>query len=184
MVQHCAASLHYRREMSAVQTQAEALLPLATAQGSPHRVGWGTFWQGWVLIMQGQGATGLAQMHQSMQAILATRQGLSYTYCRVVLAAAAGQVGEVEAGLRLLAGAITAFEAGEQGELLAEAYRLQGEFLLRQAASDAMPAEACFHPALEVAPLYGWFTEGFDTADLQEARALLDALGCGAEHGG
>jgi predicted ATPase len=28
-----------------------------------------------------------------------------------------------------------------------------------------------------LAPIYGWFTEGFDTADLQEARALLDALG-------
>ena len=27
-----------------------------------------------------------------------------------------------------------------------------------------------------VGPIYGWFTEGFDTADLQEARALLDAL--------
>src|SRR5262249_9058225 len=26
-----------------------------------------------------------------------------------------------------------------------------------------------------LAPVYGWFTEGFDTADLQEARALLDA---------
>jgi predicted ATPase len=27
-----------------------------------------------------------------------------------------------------------------------------------------------------LAPIYGWFTEGFDTADLQEAQALLDAL--------
>jgi len=27
-----------------------------------------------------------------------------------------------------------------------------------------------------LAPIYGWFTEGFDTADLQEARALLEAL--------
>src|SRR5262249_48651136 len=27
-----------------------------------------------------------------------------------------------------------------------------------------------------LAPIYGWFTEGFDTADLQEARALLDVL--------
>jgi predicted ATPase len=27
-----------------------------------------------------------------------------------------------------------------------------------------------------LAPMYGWFTEGFDTADLQEARALLDEL--------
>jgi predicted ATPase len=25
-----------------------------------------------------------------------------------------------------------------------------------------------------LAPVYGWFTEGFDTADLQEAKALLD----------
>jgi predicted ATPase len=29
-----------------------------------------------------------------------------------------------------------------------------------------------------LAPIYGWFTEGFDTADLQEARALLAALSC------
>jgi predicted ATPase len=25
-------------------------------------------------------------------------------------------------------------------------------------------------------PIYGWFTEGFDTADLQEAKALLESL--------
>src|SRR5262249_51334589 len=27
-----------------------------------------------------------------------------------------------------------------------------------------------------LAPLYGWFTEGFDTADLHEAKALLEEL--------
>jgi hypothetical protein len=27
-----------------------------------------------------------------------------------------------------------------------------------------------------LSPVYGWFTEGFDTADLKEAKALLDAL--------
>jgi predicted ATPase len=27
-----------------------------------------------------------------------------------------------------------------------------------------------------LASIYGWFTEGFDTADLQEAKALLEAL--------
>jgi predicted ATPase len=30
-----------------------------------------------------------------------------------------------------------------------------------------------------LAPIYGWFTEGFDTADLQEAKALLDELALG-----
>ena len=28
-----------------------------------------------------------------------------------------------------------------------------------------------------LAPVYGWFTEGFDTRDLKEAKALLDLLG-------
>jgi predicted ATPase len=27
-----------------------------------------------------------------------------------------------------------------------------------------------------LAPVYGWFTEGFDTRDLKKARALLDEL--------
>ena len=27
-----------------------------------------------------------------------------------------------------------------------------------------------------LAPIYGWFAEGFDTADLQEAKALLEEL--------
>jgi hypothetical protein len=26
-------------------------------------------------------------------------------------------------------------------------------------------------------PIYGWFTEGFDTPDLKDAKALLDELG-------
>ena len=28
-----------------------------------------------------------------------------------------------------------------------------------------------------LAPVYGWFTEGFDTADLQDAQILLEELG-------
>jgi predicted ATPase len=27
-----------------------------------------------------------------------------------------------------------------------------------------------------LAPVYGWFTEGFDTLDLKEAKALLEDL--------
>jgi predicted ATPase len=30
-----------------------------------------------------------------------------------------------------------------------------------------------------LAPVYGWFTEGLDTADLQEAEELLEELGRG-----
>ena len=37
-----------------------------------------------------------------------------------------------------------------------------------------MPGHAAAYDLLT--PVYGWFTEGFDTADLQEARALLETL--------
>jgi predicted ATPase len=33
-----------------------------------------------------------------------------------------------------------------------------------------------------IAPIYGWFTEGFDTPDLKEAKALLEELGRAAPH--
>jgi predicted ATPase len=95
--------------------------------------------------------------------------------------------------------------------MLTEAYRLQGELLLRQSVPDAAQAASCFQQAFTIArrqkaqswelrtalslsrlwqrqgkraeerkllaPIYRWFTEGFDTADLQEAKALLKGLG-------
>jgi predicted ATPase len=113
-----------------------------------------------------------------------------------------GYPAQAETLLRLLAEALTAFEANGRGDMLAEAYRLQGQFLLWRAAPDAAQAEACFQQALVIARLqqakswelrvamslarlwqqkgklaeahellaeiYNWFTEGLDTADLQE----------------
>ena len=35
-----------------------------------------------------------------------------------------------------------------------------------------------------LAPVYGWFTEGFDTLDLKEAKALLDELASWNKLGG
>ena len=32
------------------------------------------------------------------------------------------------------------------------------------------------YPSGQLAPVYGWFTEGFDTRDLKEAKALLEEL--------
>jgi predicted ATPase len=149
-------------------------------------------------------------MYQGLAAILATGQSLGRPRWLVMLAEAAGHAGKVEEGVRLLAEALTAFEARGLGDMLVEAYRLQGELLLRQAVPDVGQAEASFQQALAIArrqqakswelraamslsrlwqqqgqraparqllaKVYGWFTEGFDTADLQEAKALLAAL--------
>jgi predicted ATPase/class 3 adenylate cyclase len=206
--QFWAVWLYYRRrDVLAVQAQAESLLTLATAQGFPLFVAHGTYWRGWALAMQGEGEAGLAQLRQGLAAVVATGNEVTQPICLVLLAEAAGHVGQVEEGLSRLAEALAAFEAGGRGDLLAEAYRLQGTLLLRQATPDAAQAEACFQQALAIArrqqakslelraamslsrlwqhqgkraeahallaPIYGWFTEGFDTADLQEAQALL-----------
>jgi predicted ATPase/DNA-binding winged helix-turn-helix (wHTH) protein len=211
MARHFVAFLHYhRREAMAVQAQAEALLTLATAQGLPLWVGHGTCWRGWALAVQGQGEAGMAQLRQGLAAVLATGQTLTQPVHLVLLAEAVGYAGQVEAGLPLLAEALTAFEASGRADLLAEAYRLQGALLLQQAVPDPARAEACFQQALAIArrqqakawelraatslsrlwqqqgkhteghallaPVYRWFTEGFDTADLQEAKTLLEAL--------
>jgi class 3 adenylate cyclase/predicted ATPase len=206
-----AAFLHHRcREVPVVQAQAEALLALATAQGFPLMVGLGTYWRGWALAMQDQAAAGMAQMHQGMASVLATGVMQTRPYHLVLLAEAAGHVGQVADGLRLLAEARAVLEANGYGDLLAEMYRIQGVLLLRQAVPDVPQAEACFQQALTLArhqhakswelrtalnlarlwqrqgqgqaasellaPIYGWFTEGFDTPDLQDARVLLTEL--------
>jgi predicted ATPase len=209
--QHGAATVYQRcRETSTVQMQTASLLTLATAQGFPLWVGHGTFWQGWVMAMQGQGEAGLAQMHQGLRVVLATGQTLSQPYHLVLLAEVVGHAGQAEEGMRLLAKALTAFKGIGRGDMLTEAYRLQGALLLRQAVPDTAQAEACFQQALAIArqqqakswelraamslsrlwqqqgkcqeacellaPIYGWFTEGFDTAGLQEAKALLEEI--------
>ena len=99
----------------------------------------------------GPGRGGLAQLRQGLAAILATGQELSRPLCLSCSPRPAGHVGQVEEGLRLLAEALAVLEASGQGDLLAEAYRLQGELLLRQAVPDAAQAEACFQQALAIA---------------------------------
>jgi predicted ATPase len=171
----------------------------------------GTAWRGWALAMQSEGEVGLAQLRQSLAAIVALKQEVARPTCLVLLAEAAGHVGQVAEGLRLLTETPMAFEASGRGDVLTEAYRLQGDILLRQTVPDAAQAEACFQQALTIArqqrarswelrialslsrlwqqhgqraaayellaPIYDWFTEGFETADLREAKALLDELG-------
>jgi hypothetical protein len=63
-------------------------------------------------------------------------------------------LGEADGAQRARSSATAQRQQAKSGELRAEA-RQAGEWL---------------------APIYGWFSEGFDTADLQEAKALLDEL--------
>jgi tetratricopeptide (TPR) repeat protein len=58
-------------------------------------------------------------------------------------------------------------------EIGAKAYEMRGTTSLARLLRDtSRRAEA----RTMLAEIYGWFTEGFDTADLKEAKALLDQL--------
>jgi predicted ATPase len=149
-------------------------------------------------------------MCQGIAAYEATGADLHQTYFFALLAEAYGRAGQVAAGLRLLAQALTVVRTNGEQVYEAELYRLQGELLLQQSPANIAGTEACFQQALAIArcqqarslelraamslsrlwqqqgkraaahqflgEVYGWFTEGFDTLDLQEAEALLEKL--------
>jgi predicted ATPase len=200
----------FRRDVSAVHKQAEATIALATEQGFPLFVAWGTSLRGWALAMQGQGEVGMAQVRQGIAAWRATGAALNVPYLCTMLAEVCDHLRHTEDGLQALAEAHTLLEQQEERWWEAEIYRLRGVLLLRQPGTPQAEAEAWLRRALDVAhrqeakalelraamslarlwqqqskqaeahallaPIYGWFTEGFDTADIQEAKALLEAL--------
>jgi predicted ATPase len=204
------ARLHvYRRETQAAQELVETLIPLATEQGYALWAAAGMFIQGFTRATQGQHEDGVAQMSQSMSAVLATgtdvfRPNLAW------LAEIYGEMGQADEGLHLLVEVISAVDKRRQHYYDSELYRLKGALLLTQSSDNAAEAESSYHKALDIArrqqakflelraatslarlwqsqgkrqaayellsPVYSWFTEGFDTADLKDAKGLLEEL--------
>jgi predicted ATPase len=81
------------------------------------------------------------------------------------LLAGAGTVSEAEAALQ------QAVDVARRQN--AKSWELRGAMsLARLRRQQGRPQEA----AALLAPILGWFTEGFDTADLKDAKALLDKL--------
>jgi predicted ATPase len=198
-----AAEFHgRRREWQSTYEQAEAALGLAREHGFAFRVAQATIVRGWALVEQGQGEAGLTQICQGLAALRATGSETG-TYL-IRLAAAYRRVGQREEGLRVAEEALAVSRRAAElyrlkGELLlmrSAEHHAEAESCFRQALEIARHRGA---KSLELraamslarlwqqqgkrteahellAPLYGWFTEGFDTADLQEAQALLEDL--------
>jgi predicted ATPase len=200
-----------RREEHVAQERLEEMLALSTTQEFTLTLARGIILQGRILAAQGQTAAGITQMQRGLAAQQATGAVALRSYFLALLAEGYGQEGQAEAGLHVLAEALTVVSQHAEHFYEAELHRQQGELLLRQAVPDASQAETCFQQALAIARqqeakslelraamslshlwqqqgkrvearqllagVYGWFTEGFDTADLQEAGALLEMLG-------
>jgi predicted ATPase len=161
--------------------------------------------RGWARVMLGHIEEGLAVMQEGLAAWRATGSKFHVPY-RLARAAEAHLVaGEIEDGLRLICEATNqsgdCWFAPElyriKGELLLEAGRRdevegcldqalkaaqeQGARLLELRAAMSLTRVLQAQGRRDeaqglLAPVYACFTEGLDTADLQQAKALLDQM--------
>jgi len=196
----------FRHDPPAAAAYAERALRIAEEQRMAHWRAVALCANGWALGVSGESGKGLAQIEQGLdsygvgasQDILLALQAdalLAIDKPEAALASAAAGLEAVEKmggapleaelhrlkGEALLAGAGTVSEAEaamQQGidvarRQNAKSWELRGAMsLARLRRQQGRPQEA----AALLAPLYAWFTEGFDTADLQAARTLLDDL--------
>jgi len=197
-----AAPLTQAHAEAAMSIATSQELPLQLAQATPLR-GWalaesGHGAEGIVQIQQGRAAyqgTGAASDQPYYLALLAeasaqvgqTTEGLEALAEALATLPKSG-VRWWEAELHRLRGELLLQHAGAQpGE--AEACFQQALTVARRQQAKSLELRAAMSLARLwqrqgrraearelLAEVYGWFTEGFDTTDLQEARALLEAL--------
>ena len=141
----------YRRDAAETYARADVLTAFATTQGLVHHAAYGRILLGWALARQGDATTGVAHIHQGLEAIQDTGLKLYRPYFLALLAEASGQAGQPEAGLTVLAEAVTLVAATEERWWEAELYRLQGELLCHLPRPAVGQAEACFQQAVDVA---------------------------------
>jgi predicted ATPase len=189
---------------AALDERTEQLIAVANEQGFPFWGAQGTIYRGWVMVKNGDVAQGLSLLRSSSSAYRATGARpvflLAAAACEI-----AGQIEEavtlLDDALQIAERTEERWSAAElnrhKGQLLlrqghseaAEELYLkalsiaeeQGAKLweLRAAASLARLRRDQGRRSEArslLAPIYGWFTEGFDTPDLKQAKALLDEL--------
>ena len=201
-----AAELHQIcREPQKVQDTVAVALPLLSKHGSAVGVANATMLRGWALVMQGHIDEGLATMRDGLAAWRATGSKVWIPYRLTRAADAYWKAGNIEEGLRLIDEATQLsndrwlapephrlrgellFSAGRRDE--AERCFQQAILVAREQSARLLELHAatglghlwhgggrCSEARDLLAPIYAWFTEGFDMPDLKEAKALLDQL--------
>jgi class 3 adenylate cyclase/tetratricopeptide (TPR) repeat protein len=196
----------FRHEPSAAADCAERALRICEEQHIAHYHAMALCENGWALGASGESEEGLAQIAQGIDSyglgvfqhlLLALRADaqLAIGKPEAALASAAAGLKTVEKaggapleaelyrlrGEALLAGAGTVSEAETAIKKAIDVARRQNakSWELRGATSLARLRRQQGRQQEAVAllaPIYAWFTEGFDTADLKEAKTLLDKL--------
>jgi predicted ATPase len=156
------------------------------------------------MVKNGDVTEGISLLRSGSAEYRATGTQTWIPYYIAFLARAYALAGQIEEAVTHLDDALQIVEKTGERWFAAELNRHEGQLLLRQGHIEA--AEELYRKALSIAreqeakravvslarlrrdqgrhteardllaPLYGWFTEGFDTPDLKEAKVLLDAL--------
>jgi predicted ATPase len=218
----------FRREISALQVNAEGLTALSTEYGMTNYLSFATLERGLVMVAQGLHEEAIVLIQESRAACRATGMEMHQPNSLCMLAEAFLEAGRFDEGLSAVTEALAAADKTEERFYEAETHRLKGELLLRRQAersgaeqpslrnesgidhSNVAEARSCFERAIEIArkqsakswelrattglarllacqgrrdeartmltDIHNWFTEGFGTADLKDAKALLDEL--------
>jgi predicted ATPase len=193
------------REPQKVQDLVAVAFPLLSKHGSAVGVANATMLRGWARVMQGHIDEGLATMQDGLAAWRATGSKVWIPHRLTRAADAYWKAGNIEEGLRLVDEATQCSNdrwlAPEphrlRGELLLSAGRRdeaeqcfqQAILVAREQSARLLELRAAtrlgrlWHDRGRraeardlLAPIYAWFTEGFEMPDLKEAKALLDQL--------
>ena len=189
---------HLRRDHRMTEHYAEAVIDISREHGLVLYQAMATLMQGSTLSERGREREGIDRMREGLAALDETGTSLVRPHFLALLATALAKVQENEEAHQRLDEAITMVTNNGERCFEAELYRLKGELLFAEGTPAS--AEQCFKRSMEIAELqkarswqlrtamslahlygqqgklrevYGSFTEGFDTADLREAKGLL-----------
>ena len=193
------------RSREEVLARADALIAVADEHGFPFHRAVGTIYRGWALAGRGETGQGIALLKAGLAAYRAT-EAKDVSFHLILLAEAEVMAKGLDEGVGHLAeaeqlmGEIRWAEAElhrVRGELLrasqdpagAERSLCRSMDIAQQRSTKFWELRAATSLARLwhdrgrrdaardlLGPIYGWFTEGFDTPVLKEAKALLDTL--------
>ncbi len=196
----------FRREPAAARHRAQAAMEMSAEQRTPWFLAYGTVLHGWAQAAQDQLEDGISEIHQGIATFRATRSQIWLPYFLALQAATYGRAKRLDDGLASVAEALALADEERcwpaelyriKGELLlasdnhadAERSFFQALDIARHQQAKSWELRAAMslsslwrdqgkrQEARDLlTPVYDWFTEGFDTADLKEAKALLDEL--------
>jgi adenylate cyclase len=174
------AALHQLRgKAGRTREVAERDLALATEQIIPFFAAHAMVLRGWALVEEGRCEEGIAGLREGVDAYRATGANLETPHWLTLLAEGCGKAGRIEEGeLRLVFDEERSEACFQRAIEIARAQHAKS-WELRAALSLARLWQRQGKPDQArdlLAPIYGWFTEGFELPDLAAAQSLLAEL--------